>query len=89
MLEVWSNKRYKAALHRVLPSRGGNVRYSVPFFYSPSPTATVTPILLSSDEKPQYQSINYGTYRELLYRSFNEDIPLDKQARLPNYRIFY
>lgn len=89
MLEVWSNKRYKAALHRVLPSRGGHVRYSAPFFYSPSPSALVVPILLTPDEKPQYQSINYGEYRNLLFRSFNEDIPLNKQARLPNYRIIY
>jgi len=85
MLEVWSNSRYKAALHRVLASKT-KVRYSTPFFYLPSMETNVVPILLPG-ENQVYKVINFGDYRRLLFKGFYEKIPLHQQARLPNFRI--
>jgi len=84
MLEVWSNMKYKAALHRVLTN--SLERFSIPFFYSPSYSADVVPIL-AGNEEAKYRSLNYGEYRRLAHEGFYKEIPLEKQARLPNYRI--
>ena len=43
MVQVWSNGKYKAALHRVTPIPAGRSRLSVPFFYQPSMKATMSP----------------------------------------------
>ena len=42
MVQVWSNDRYVAPLHRVLATREAD-RYSAPFFYNPPHTATIAP----------------------------------------------
>lgn len=42
-LQVLSNDRFKAPLHRVLPSRGRK-RYSAPFFFNPRPDADISPL---------------------------------------------
>jgi len=85
MLEVWSNLKYKAALHRVI-ANNNLPRYSVPFFYTPSYDTVVCPIL-QNGETPKYRDIQFGDYRRLLYSGFYKEIPIEKQARLPNYRI--
>jgi len=85
MLEVWSNTRFKAALHRVL-ANNSKERFSIPLFYLPSMHTDVTPIV-PSGQKQIYKTINFGEYRRLLFRSFIEEIPLHLQARLPNYRL--
>ena len=43
VVQVWSNDRYKAPLHRVLAS-ATEVRYSAPFFLNPSFEATYAPL---------------------------------------------
>jgi len=86
LLEVWSNKRYKAALHRVL-ANNKHPRYSFAFFSHPTYETTINPILLPSDPTPKYKSIHYGDFRKLYYEGFAKQIPLNQQARLPNYRI--
>lgn len=42
MLEMWSNRRVKATLHRVVGSKAE--RISVPLFFNPSPEVNVAPI---------------------------------------------
>ncbi len=44
LVQVWTNGRYKAALHRVTPMREGSERYSAPFFFQPGPEATIEPL---------------------------------------------
>ncbi len=43
MAQVWSNDRYQAALHRVLPS-GGRERFSLPYFFNPSYATDYAPL---------------------------------------------
>jgi len=44
MIEVWSNGLYRAPLHRVLAMEG-RTRHSAPYFFNPSYSATVAPLL--------------------------------------------
>lgn len=65
MMQVWSNDRYKAALHRVLP-RSGSERYSLPYFFNPTYDATYAPLpgsVLDGD-RPRYREINWGEFRQ-------------------------
>lgn len=62
MTQVWSNDRYKAALHRVLPMRG-RARLSVPFFYNPSYDTDCAPLPAVGAEDPRYRPVNWGEFR--------------------------
>lgn len=58
IVQVWSNDRYQAPLHRVLASRAGE-RYSAPFFFNPSSATSYAPVR----GKPRYRPINWGEFR--------------------------
>jgi len=64
VVQVWSNDRYQAALHRVIASRSVE-RYSAPFFFNPAPNANYAPLpsMLSESEPPHYRPINWGEFR--------------------------
>jgi isopenicillin N synthase-like dioxygenase len=49
MIQVWSNDRFKAPLHRVLKS-SVDPRYSAPYFYNPSYATICKPLLANSSE---------------------------------------
>ena len=49
IMQVWTNDRYKAALHRVTRRSVGQARYSIPFFYQPHANVTIEPSLGSDD----------------------------------------
>jgi isopenicillin N synthase-like dioxygenase len=57
LMQVWSNDRYKAAAHRVLPVPSGTSRYSMPFFYSPRYDAVIESIV--SSEAPRYRPFSW------------------------------
>lgn len=61
MMQIWSNDRYRAALHRVLP-RSERERYSIPFFFNPAYETDCTP-LPTTGERPRYRSVNWGRFR--------------------------
>ncbi len=63
MMQVWSNDRYRAALHRVRPMTGVE-RYSLPYFYNPSYDTTYSPVVSSPDDPPHYRPINWGDFRQ-------------------------
>lgn len=62
MMQVWSNDRYQAALHRVV-SRSSLERYSLPYFFNPSYATNYQP-LPGLDGPPRYRSINWGDFRQ-------------------------
>ncbi|MEZ5342490.1 MAG: 2OG-Fe(II) oxygenase family protein [Acidimicrobiales bacterium] len=43
VMQVWTNDRYRAAVHRVLPMTT-STRMSIPYFFNPSPSLLVEPI---------------------------------------------
>ena len=66
IVQVWSNDRYAAALHRVITNTERD-RYSVPFFLNPAYAASYAPLPSTVDEghPARYRSINWGEFRRL------------------------
>ena len=64
IVQVWSNDRYEAALHRGLVSAEAE-RFSVPFFYNPAYSAEYAPLPSTVDEQhpPRYRPIRWGEFR--------------------------
>lgn len=64
MLQVWTNDRYEAPLHRVLASRERD-RYSLPFFFNPAADCEVAPLpeLVGPDGAPRYRPIRWREFR--------------------------
>ena len=62
-MQVWSNDRYRAALHRVLANSDAE-RFSVPFFFSPAYSTDYAPLTTTFDrETPaRYRKINWGEF---------------------------
>ncbi len=60
-MQVWTNDRYKAAIHRVLPMTT-TTRMSVPYFYNPPRDATIEPIAELADGTPTYKPFSFRTY---------------------------
>jgi len=64
IVQVWSNDRYSAPLHRVLASAEA-VRYSAPFFYNPDYRIDYAPLpgVVSKSAPARYRAINWGEFR--------------------------
>src|SRR5262249_35211465 len=64
MVQVWSNDRYPAPLHRVRASTNRE-RYSLPFFFNPVSDAVYAPLaaLTNGQSPPRYRAINWGKFR--------------------------
>ena len=64
IVQVWSNDRYPAPLHRVLASVKTK-RYSAPFFFNPDYDLDYAPVdgVVSEAKPPLYRSINWGEFR--------------------------
>jgi isopenicillin N synthase-like dioxygenase len=63
IVQVWSNDRYHAALHRVLAD-GHADRYSAPYFFNPSCETTYAPLPATCDAS------NPAHYRPILWEEF-------------------
>ena len=61
-MQVWTNDRYKAAVHRVVPMTSSN-RYSIPFFANPPRNARIAPIADLAEPTPRYREF---AWRELI-----------------------
>jgi len=90
IVQVWSNDRYRAALHRVLASRD-RARYSAPFFFNPACDATYAPLAnaCDGDDPPHYRPIRWGEFRAARaagdYADCGEEIQI-AHFRLPSER---
>ena len=64
IVQVWSNDRYTAPLHRVLASAAAE-RFSAPFFYNPDYRVDYAPLpgVVSKDSPARYRAINWGEFR--------------------------
>ena len=61
VLQVWTNDRCTAGMHRVLPVQSEHGRYSTPFFYQPRFDAEIKP-WVESGEQPHYQGFSWRDY---------------------------
>jgi isopenicillin N synthase-like dioxygenase len=64
IVQVWSNDRYQAALHRVIASERSE-RFSAPFFLNPAYCTNYAPLpsTVDADHPPRYREINWGAFR--------------------------
>ena len=64
IVQVWSNDRYRAALHRGLVSADAE-RFSAPFFFNPAYTTQYAPLrsTVDAEHPPRYRPIHWGAFR--------------------------
>jgi isopenicillin N synthase-like dioxygenase len=57
-MQVWTNDRYRAALHRVLPMTK-STRMSIPYFFNPPRDCVVEPIAELAADGPHYRAFPF------------------------------
>lgn len=82
MLQVWSNDRYRAAIHRVLAMDSAD-RFSVPFFYNPSAGAVVRP--LCAPDRAHYRPIDWAEFRAR--RTDGDYADYGTEVQISDYRL--
>lgn len=81
MVQVWSNDRYKAPLHRVLAMESVD-RFSFPFFHNPAYGTVVEPL---EGEEPHYRPIHWGKFRRK--RADGDFADYGSEVQIADYRI--
>jgi isopenicillin N synthase-like dioxygenase len=85
IVQVWSNDRYAAPLHRVL-ANSTMPRYSAPFFFNPAPTADYAPLPSLCAEAPaRYRPINWGEFRAR--RAAGDYADIGSEIQIADFRI--
>jgi len=84
--QVLSNDRYHAALHRVRASSTFE-RYSVPFFFNPSYSASYQPLrsVFETGERPLYSAINWGEFRAS--RAAGDYADVGEEIQISDFRL--
>jgi isopenicillin N synthase-like dioxygenase len=85
MTQVWSNDRYRAAVHRVVTNPSGD-RYSVPFFLSPSYETTYAPLptTITPERPARYRPIQWREFRTL--RAAGDYADIGEEVQITHYR---
>lgn len=86
MVQVWSNDRYQAALHRVITNTN-EVRYSAPYFFNPAWETNYAPLPTTVDQAnpPRYRPINWREFRNL--RADGDYADYGDEVQIADYRI--
>jgi isopenicillin N synthase-like dioxygenase len=86
IVQVWSNDRYQAALHRVIASEKTE-RFSAPFFLNPSYSTDYAPLPSTTDETnpPHYRPINWRAFRA--GRAAGDYADYGEEIQISHFRI--
>lgn len=86
MMEVFSNGKYKAPVHRVLTSNCSD-RFSLPFFMAPSYSFMIRPLVGSYDDKnpPKFRPFSWAEFRKGRYEGDYAD--KGEELQITSYRI--
>ena len=86
MMQVWSNDRYRAAIHRVRASHGIE-RYSIPFFYNPMAGTVVEPLpsVVTTEAPAHYRPIDWSDFRSK--RTDGDYADYGPEVQIAQYRI--
>jgi isopenicillin N synthase-like dioxygenase len=86
IVQVWSNDRYKAALHRVVVADPRHERYSIPFFLNPSYETTYEPLppTVTPDRPAAYRLIQWREFRGL--RAAGDYADIGEEVQIHHYR---
>jgi isopenicillin N synthase-like dioxygenase len=68
-VQVWTNDRYRAAVHRVVPMTDRD-RYSIPFFFNPAGDAVIEPIPELCETAPVYRAF---PWKDLIVARINDN----------------
>ncbi len=80
VVQVWSNDRYPAPLHRVT-AHASRERFSAPYFFNPGYDTDFAPLAGS----PRYQAINWGEYRAA--RSAGDYADIGEEIQISHFRM--
>ncbi len=85
IVQVWSNDRYRAALHRVL-SNSHSERFSAPFFFNPRYGTNYAPLpsTVDAEHPARYRPINWGEFRRLRVAGDYADV--GEEIQISHYR---
>lgn len=85
IVQVWSNDRYRAPLHRVLANASAP-RYSAPFFYNPSYATQYAPLpgVCDASNPPRYRPIHWGEFRAA--RAAGDYADYGEEVQISHYR---
>ncbi|MGD8808929.1 MAG: 2OG-Fe(II) oxygenase family protein [Gammaproteobacteria bacterium] len=86
VVQVWSNDRYKAALHRVLANSEAE-RFSVPFFFCPAYSTNYAPLPATTHKSApaHYRAINWGEF--YAKRTAGDYADLGEEVQISHYGI--
>jgi isopenicillin N synthase-like dioxygenase len=84
IVQVWSNDRYRAALHRVRAS-AGTERFSAPFFLNPSFEARYEPLptMIDVEHPARYRAIPWGEFR--MRRAAGDYADVGEEVQIHHY----
>jgi isopenicillin N synthase-like dioxygenase len=86
MMQVWSNDRYRAAMHRVLAMQQSD-RYSIPYFFNPAGEADVCPLGATVDDAhpARYRPVRWAEFRGR--RTDGDYADYGPEVQIDEYRI--
>ena len=84
MMQIWSNDRCRAAVHRVRPITD-RPRFSIPFFFNPAYAADVAPVVDPATEAPLYRTVNWGHFRQA--RADGDYADYGHEIQIADFRI--
>jgi len=86
MLQVWSNDRFPAPLHRVRASEDRE-RYSIAYFLNPARDCVVKPLVSSvaAGDRPHYRPVPWSEFRDL--RAQGDYGDYGEEVQIAHYRI--
>jgi len=86
VLQVWSNDRYTAPLHRAVTNSEED-RFSAPFFFNPDYSTNYAPLPSAVDARhpPRYRPINWREFRAR--RAAGDYAPAGEYAQISQYSL--
>jgi isopenicillin N synthase-like dioxygenase len=84
MMQIWSNDRCRAAVHRVRPITD-RPRFSIPFFFNPAYATDVAPVVDPATEAPLYRTVNWGHFRQT--RADGDYADYGHEIQIADFRI--
>jgi isopenicillin N synthase-like dioxygenase len=87
MLQVWSNDRFPAPLHRVRASEERD-RYSIAYFLNPARSCLVEPLpsSVAAGDHPHYRAVPWSEFRDLRARGDYGDY--GEEVQITHYRLY-
>jgi isopenicillin N synthase-like dioxygenase len=84
-MQVWTNDRYRAAVHRVVPMTETD-RMSIPYFFNPPRSAVIEPIADLDEHTPRYRPFVWRDYMRARTEDNYEDLGVD-DTQITDYAI--